>query len=389
MKVLLTTDAYFPMINGVAVSTYNLYKELKRKGVDVRVLTLSHNGKQGKIGDIYYLKSIKAEIYPGARIKMPFYNSLIKEIIEWKPDIVHSQTEFSTMLAARSIAGKLEIPLVHTYHTMYEDYTDYILKGKLISRGAVAFITRLMMKSVNEVISPTKKTQKVLKSYGVRNTNYIIPTGINMENFRKPLTKCEREELLKKHGIKPQDKLLVYVGRIAREKNILEIIDNLPEILKRVPETRCLIAGDGPFLNELKKRTEKIGLCDRVIFAGRINPKEVYKYYKLGEVFVSASTSETQGLTYLEALSCGCPILCRNDRCLDGLLHQGQNGYAYENESEFVKYAEILLKDKELRKSMSSAALRGTEDYSSKVFAERILNAYNSIIEGYDLKAAV
>ena len=134
MKILITTDTYSPMINGVVTSVNNLYKELKHKGHKVKILTLSHTGDEKVDGDVYYLKSIRIGVYPDARIKVPLYNKLIKEVIKWKPDVIHSQTEFSMMLESKYISNKLNVPHIHTYHTMYENYLDYLLGGKLINK---------------------------------------------------------------------------------------------------------------------------------------------------------------------------------------------------------------------------------------------------------------
>ncbi len=120
MKILLTTDTYYPVINGVVTSTYNLYMELKKNNHDVKILTLSHNGKEKIVDDIYYLKSFGFGIYPDVRVKMPFRKKMINELIAWNPDVIHSQTEFSTLFTAKYIANKTKSPQLHTYHTLYE-----------------------------------------------------------------------------------------------------------------------------------------------------------------------------------------------------------------------------------------------------------------------------
>lgn len=143
MKVLITTDWYYPVINGVVTSVQTLAAELKKRGNEVRILTLSRNHQSYREGGVYYAGSVGAgRIYPQARLKLPVSGKCIKELILWKPDIIHSQCEFSTFLMAKKIAKELQIPIVHTYHTVYEDYTHYFSPRKKWGRALVQNLTR-------------------------------------------------------------------------------------------------------------------------------------------------------------------------------------------------------------------------------------------------------
>lgn len=388
MKILLTTDTYFPMINGVVISTYNLYRELKNRGHEVKIITLSHTEEEWVDGDVYYLRSIKINIYPDARIKFPFRNKLIKEIIKWQPDIIHSQTEFSTMIAAKHIAKELGIPQVHTYHTMYEDYLKYIFNGKIIRKGAAAKIVKFILNSMDAVIAPTEKTRTALMRYGVNSYTYVLPTGIDLSKYQKSVSEEEKHKLLLSLGLSIEDRIMVYVGRVAEEKNIDEIIDLFPEVLNKTPNARLLIVGGGPALESLKQKVRENNLSDKIVFAGMVKPEEVYKYYKLGDLFVTASTSETQGLTYLEALSTGRPVVCRYDKCIEGVVLHGENGYSYNNSMEFIEYTSRILSNEALRNKMSYSAESKAEEYSSRTFASKMLEVYertlilSSAVEG-------
>ncbi len=130
MKILLTTDWYKPVVNGVVTSVINLKKELEMRGHEVRVLTLSRNFESYAEEGIYYIKSLNLEkIYPNARAVIPHAEPLIQELIWWRPDVVHSQCEFMTFSYAAKIARKCNCPLIHTYHTVYEDYIHYLPGG--------------------------------------------------------------------------------------------------------------------------------------------------------------------------------------------------------------------------------------------------------------------
>lgn len=367
------------MINGVVISTSNLYRELRNQGHEVKILTLSHTGEESVQGDIYYLKSIKINVYPDARMKVPFRNKLIKEILDWHPDIVHSQTEFSTMVVAKHIVKKLNIPQIHTYHTMYEDYLNYLLGGRILKRGVAAKVTKLLLNSLDGVIAPTDKTKAALRGYGVDSDINIIPTGIDIDKFQKKLNEEEKDALLLNLGIKKEDKIMAYVGRVAEEKNIDEILNLFPQVLEKVVNAKILIVGGGPHLESLKDLVKEKALENKVIFTGMVEPKDVYKYYNLAHLFVTASTSETQGLTYLEALSSGCPIVCKYDKAIEEVVLQGINGFSYKNDWEFILYTSEILLNEELREELSIKAKGKALEYSSGAFANRVLALYSKV----------
>lgn len=378
MKVLLTTDTYFPMINGVVTSINYLYKELKALGHDVKIMTLSHGSNERIDGDIYYLKSVKVGIYPDARIRMPFSGNLTKKIMEWKPDLIHSQTEFSTMIAAKFIAKKLNIPHLHTYHTMYEDYLKYIFKGRLISKNTAARLTKILLNSLDGVVAPTKKVEDVLLRYGIKVNTFIVPTGIDLSRFKQRISFEEKNSILSKYGIQKDEKVVVYVGRIAEEKNLSEIISYYAKIKNEIYNIKLLIVGGGPYLETLQAEVRELQLDGCIHFTGMVSPLEVYKYYQLGDAFITASTSESQGLTYIEALASGCPVICHWDRCVDGLIINGVNGFTYHNFEEFSSALQELYKGDTHKELVEGANLK-VEEYSCATFGKKISLIYERL----------
>ncbi|WP_408606196.1 glycosyltransferase [Cellulosilyticum ruminicola] len=193
----------------------------------------------------------------------------------------------------------------------------------------------------------------------------------------------ERSRRRRKLGISDQDKVLITVGRLGSEKNIDEILANLVEILKEHKDIKMLIVGDGPHREALQEEAEKLQITDNVIFTGMVPIEEVHNYYKLGDIFVSASISETQGLTYIEALISGLPLLCRQDDCLNGVLIDGENGFAYNSKEECLAYLRKLLKDGALCARLSVNAAEGAEKFSAKAFGESAAALYERVIENY------
>ncbi len=378
MKILITTDTYSPIINGVVTSIKNLYKELKANGHEVKILTLSHTGVEMVDGDVYYVKSIRIGVYPDARVKVPLYNKLIKEVIKWGPDVIHSQTEFSMMIVSKHISNKLKIPHMHTYHTLYENYLDYLLGG-IINKNISAKITKRILNNLNIVIAATNKTKETLLSYGIDRPIYVIPTGIELNKFQRNLSAEDKQKIMSDLKISQEDRIIGYVGRIAEEKNISEILMLLPDVIKKNKNVKLLIVGGGPYLDHLKDLVKTQNLEGNVIFTGMINAEEVYKYYKMSEIFVNASTSETQGLTFIEALSSGCPVVCKYDACIDGVIVQGSNGYSYKEQDKFPSYINEILEDPSLRQRMSVQAVIKANEYSSSIFANKVLDKYSSM----------
>lgn len=378
MKILITTDTYSPIINGVVTSINNLYRELKYNGHDVKILTLSNTGAEKINGDVYYLKSIRViGVYPDARIiNTILHNKLIKKIIEWGPHVIHSQTEFSMMLVSKYISYKLNVPHIHTYHTMYENYLNYLFGGKILNKSICGKIAKVILNSLDGVIVPTEKTRNTLLSYGVNKPIYVIPTGIDLSRFRQKVSLKEKEEIMTNLKINKEDRIIAYIGRIGKEKNINEILMLMPHIIKEFKHVKLLIVGGGPYLEDLKDLVKKQNIEGNVIFTGMINYEEVYKYYKIAEIFVTASTSETQGLTYIEALSSGCPVVCKYDTCINGVIEQSRNGFSYKKKDEFIYYIERILGDADLKNKMSKEAVISAGKYSSSIFANKVLDKY-------------
>lgn len=371
MKILLTSDWYIPAVNGVVTSVCNLQRELTRRGHEVRLLTLAPGVETRQQGGVTWLGSLDAGwIYPGARLRAGTGGQAIRELIAWGPDVVHSQCEFSTFGPACRIARACGAPLLHTYHTVYEDYTHYFFPFKGPGRALVRSLTRLVAGRTDGLIAPTPKVEALLLGYGVRCPVEVVPTGIDLERFARPADPGRTAALRARLGIPAGDRVLVFVGRLAREKNIEELLACRAALGSGVT---LLVVGGGPEEERLRAMAGP-----GVIFAGMADPAEVPDYYRLGDVFVSASTSETQGLTYLEALASGLPALCRADPCLEGVVTPGENGMLYQTPEELLRAARLLLADETLRNRMAQAAARSARKFTTRAFGQRMEALYRT-----------
>ena len=386
MKILITSDWYIPAVNGVVTSVKNLRRELEARGHEVRVLTLSQNRHSCARDGVTYLGSVAAGlIYPGARLRTALAGRWVREIVEWGPDVVHSQCEFSTFFLARRIAEELDIPLVHTYHTVYEDYTHYFSPSVHFGKKAAAVFTRWAASHTDCLIAPTAKVRLLLQGYGVGKPVFVVPSGIDLGHFQAEPDVLRRNVLKASLNI-PQDRtVLVFVGRLAEEKRVEELLRFRAGM--GPGKVTLLLVGDGPDRNRLESVAADLGLgVPDVVFAGMVPAEQVADWYQLGDLFVSASTSETQGLTYAEALAAGVPVLCRADPCLLGVVRDGENGWQYHSETEFRQRLADFLARPEGWEALSRGARETGEEYSAQRFARRVEAIYLEQIERSSLR---
>lgn len=379
MRILITTDLYKPAVNGVVTSVENLAEGLIKDGHDVRILTLSNSHHSMKVGNIYYIGSVNAGIiYPNVRILMAAGKDIVDEIVDWKPDVIHTQCEFSTFIYAKIIAHRTNAPIVHTYHTVYESFTSYFCPSRRLGRELVKSFTRTITDHTEAVIVPTGKISDMLEGYEVHTPMYVIPSGIKLDRFINDNI-GKRREIRERLGIGEDECVLTFVGRVAKEKNIEEILEFMQD--ERTRNIRFLIVGDGPDREEVESEAARLGVADRVIMTGMIRPEEVADYYKAGDIFVSASTSETQGLTYMEAMASGLTLLCRKDDALDGVVEFGRNGFTYESKEDFIITLNNLMNNARVRKTVGENARKSVyEKYSVETFVNDCEKIYSNLV---------
>lgn len=381
LKILITTDLYTTNTNGVVTSVQNLFDVLTEKGHDVRILTISADHHSHKEGAVYYIRSLPmGAVYPDVRMPVSFRHKLIQEIIDWKPDVIHSQCEFFSFQFASRISRITGAPIVHTYHTLYEQYVTYLVPSRRVGRTLVRVLTRERLKKVKMVVAPTVKVENALHGYGVENPISVVPSGICLEQHHKRLSSEERLRRRRALGIKDDQRVLLNLGRLGTEKNLGELMELFAQALKDNGNMVFLIVGDGPARKALEAQAERLGISSKVIFTGMVEPGQVQNYYQLADVFASASTSETQGLTYIEAAANGLPLVCRQDDCLADVLKEGENGYEYSSAQEFLDAVDTLMENPELRRAASQRSEEIAGHFDKEVFGEAIEQIYESVL---------
>lgn len=383
MRIGLFTDTYPPYINGVSTSVCMLKHALEKKGHQVFVVTVNNDSLKYNFEEnntVIRIPGIPIGIYD-YRLTGVYPLRAINIIKKWNLDVIHSHTEFGVGTFARIIAKQFSIPLVHTYHTMYEDYVHYITHGYFdkSSKKIVEYLTLFYCdKTANELIVPTKKTYDLFKNkYEVSKNVHIVPTGIEIERFykenvnKKKVTKLKKDLMLLK-----DDFTIVFVGRIAKEKNILFLLEAQKEIVKKHDNIKLIIIGDGPDMDEYKKYVNKNKLNENVIFTGKVPWEEVPCYYQLADVFATASTSETQGLTVIEAMAGGVAPLCIDDESFRNVVINDLNGRIFKNKKGYTNSVIELYEDRSKLSKLSKQARLNAERHSSKYYAESVLDVY-------------
>lgn len=381
MNIGIFTDAYFPQVSGVVTSTMILKNELVSLGHSVTIITVAHPDVEEQEG-IIRLPSIPFFLLPSQRVGMIYSRKIMNKIKKLDLDMIHTQTEFSIGLFGRIVAKKLDIPVVHTYHTMYEDYMHYVSRGIMLKPASefAKKVSKLYCRDCSAIIVPTTKVKDALEQYGLRRHIDVIPTGVNIEPFKRS---NYNEELIKDEkksfGIDETQPVVLFIGRIAKEKSVDIIINSMKELTKKIPNCKLLIVGDGPERENLEILVKDLGIEKSVVFAGEKPWGEIGKYYQMGDVFVGASVTETQGLTFTEAMAAQIPVVAKYDKNLDGIIQDKVNGRIFYKDENLAKILYEVLMDKESSALMVKNAYEGIEPLSSKYFGENVEKVYMEV----------
>ncbi|HCJ31914.1 MAG TPA: glycosyl transferase family 1 [Firmicutes bacterium] len=393
MRVGIFTESYPPLVNGVSTSILMLEHALTKLGHEVFIITVSDNKKDYVLennGHILRLPSVNLANCYDYKMTSVYPIKAVNMIKKMNLDVIHSNVEFTVGIFARVVSEQLSIPLVHTYHTNWEDYTHYITKNKKILDDICKKLLKYLVvffedKTVTELIVPSNKIYNLFKDkYKFTKNIHIIQTGIETSKFYKEnFNQKDINSLKKKLGIKKKDFAVMTVSRLAKEKSVDRIINNHKELVKKYSNMKLLIVGDGPDIDKLKDEAKSLGVSDSVIFTGKVPLSDIPIYYQLGNVFVTASKSETQGLTVVEAISSSLPVVAVKDDSFVNSVIEDFNGFVFTDDEKYINSISKLYEDKELYNRLSNQSRLLSEDFSSEYFALKVLKVYETAIENY------
>lgn len=392
MRVGLFTDTYAPEINGVVSSIVLLQNELEKNGHDVFVITTNNNlFETEREGHVLRLPGVELKQLYGYVLTSPIHFAAMREVEEMNLDIIHAHTEFGVGIFARLVAKKLNIPLVSTYHTTYEDYTHYVnpINSKSVdklAKKAVANLSKLYGTTCVEMISPSEKTKEMLLGYGIKTPIQVIPTGIDLERFDVQRTQPQRiAEIRKEAMVSDDEALIIFVGRIAKEKSIEIPIEGFKKLKEDQVKVKFMIIGGGPQTEELQELVKQYRLENTVLFAGKKMATDIPAYYHAADAFVSASLTETQGMTFIEALASELPVFARHDEVLAGLVIDGETGYLFDTPQEFAARVEhFLALSAQQKQTMKNACAQHVQKYDSRIFYQSVIAMYERSVTTYN-----
>lgn len=381
MKIAIFTNNYLPNPYGVAGSVESFRHEFERMGHEVYIFAPQWKGYANKNPNVFRYPSIETNI----KIKFPIaipYSRKISEIIDKLDlDIIHSQHPNLLGSAAMRWAKKKNIPLVFTWHTLYDRYAHFApFVPQKIAIWFAIWNARKYANQCDQIIVPTPSVGEIIKDWGVKNKNITaIPTGVEEDQFANP----DREKIREKYGVKNNEILLFVMTRLTAEKNMEFLVDAVLEVLRENNSAKFMICGDGNLKNILEKKVSDAGLIDKTVFIGIVSDNEKKNYYAAGDIFVYASKSETQGMVLTEAMYSGLPIIAVRATGVKDIIEDGRTGFLVsENKDEFRAAVQNLIDDENLRKKFGDEAKEAArEKYTSSVCAEKMIEIYEKEIE--------
>lgn len=377
MRVGFFTDCYLPSGFGVETSIETFRKTLEQMGHSVFVFAPYFPGYKDENPNVFRFRSVRVIKKPPMHLAFPFLplNGL-KQRVDLPLDIVHSQTPFGMGLLGKYVSYHQKIPLLYTHHTHYPEYVKVYFKEKLVLPKLAEFLVKWYSDMCNGVIAPSLKIKRLLQKYGVKKQIFVLPTGINLEFFRKK--PGLRERIRKQLTIKASQKVLLFVGRMGKEKNLDFLIKALAEIVKIIPQARLVMVGDGPYLPFLKELALNLGLAENTIFTGSVSYPEIPGYYQAADVFLFASLTDTQGLVILEAIASGLPVVALKDEAFSQMVLAHKNGFLIKKASprDFAQKVIKLLENPVLWKNFSKQSQRIAQGLSKENQTKRLLQIY-------------
>jgi len=375
MKIVFFTETYLPQINGVATSTSLFRKYLEKRGHDVFIIA-----PIAPRGDRKVLK------VPGVRFPMekqhivsiPVKKRIRDFIHGFDPDVIHSHTPFILGFFALKIQQDFGIPHVHTYHTLLVEYRHYIPPPIRPSRSVVEEFSAWFCNQVDHVIAPTEEIRKELVKYGVEKEITVIPTGIDIDSFRGE----NRFDVRKKHGIGKDERIILFAGRLAKEKNVLFTLRIFKRLMEEGRKVFFIIVGDGPLRMDIEEVLDEWKMKNKVVLTGYLRRDDLIEYYKQSDLFIFASLTETQGLVVLESLAAGTPVVAIAEKGIKDVLEDGRGALLVkgEDEDDFLVKVKSILDDDSRRERLSKLGIEYVEEkWSMDSAVEKLLKIYGNL----------
>lgn len=382
MRIGFFVNTYLPITYGSVTSVENFRKALEKFGHEVFVFAPRFKGYEQKNENIIEYPAI---LY-GYRIKYPlpisYFPPIHKKAKDLKLDVIHIQQPFSIGCDGARIAKANGIPLIFTHHTRYEDYAHYVLPviPTVLVKWYIRTRVRKLANSCDRVIAPSESIKQYIKQRGITSKIKTIPTGIDWERFRKG----KREFIRRRLDIGDDKKIILSLGRIDKEKNILFLVQAIFPLLREDNSLFFVFVGDGAFVSEIRNVATQMKVERQVILTGVVKQSEIHNYYATADIFVHASQTETQGLTVTEAMASGLPIVVVEGTGVSDQIEDGKTGFLMSpNEELFRKKVKMLLDDQEKGKQIGDHAKEIAKNMDFMNQAKKLEQVYLEEISDY------
>lgn len=386
LRVAMFTNNYLPFIGGVPISIERLRKGLQQNGDQALIVAPDYGPQQKDCKSILRVPSLPAiGTMQQFRIANIFLPRIFKGLKSFAPDIIHTHHPFWLGSLGLFYARRLKVPAVYTYHTRLEEYAHFVPLPGLLFRNFISHVlVRRFANKCDGIIVPTDSIEEYLRMVGVKKPIYVQPTGIEYERFQQVDPK-EIENLKKTLGV-GEEKILISVSRLSNEKNIDFMIEAIAQVHQKTRTGfRVFLIGEGPQRERLQQRITALGLEDILTLTGAVRPEEMALWYRLGDVFLFSSKSETQGMVILEAMAAGLPVVAVRSSGIDDVLREGFNGFKTPQKQDlWCDRVQQLLEDESLRKEMSENARQFSRKYSIGEFTRNVREIYATILATAD-----
>ncbi len=379
MKIAMFSDSYLPYASGVVRSVETFATELRRLGHEVHVIAPAYPGYRDEDPHVIRVPSYRFSSRSDFRLAPPFGRRLTRRAAALDPDIIHSHSPFLLGSLGSAVAAKLAVPLVFTHHTMYADYAHYFkwlprrLTKHLVNKHVLAYCRRAA-----RVIAPSPGLRELLIEAGVEQEIDVLATGVDSSEAGGA---TDARALRARFAVPINAPLLLFVGRLGREKNLTTLLEAAAAAMAAHSEARLLLAGDGPERLKLERLASKLGIGDRTIFTGVLSRLDVAAAYRAADLFVFASLTETQGLVLAEALAAGLPVVAVRATGVDYMVTDGVDGLLCGTAAgELGAAITKALSDDGLRHTLSSNAAARAPALSSAKAAAQLQEIYLSVL---------
>lgn len=385
LRIAIFSDSCLPVLNGVSVSIEALVQELRNQGHSVHIFTTSYPGHKDTDPNTCRFWSLCTPWTGDYPLAMPPFVMALRSFRQHHFDIIHTHTPFTVGFCGLRWAESHEIPIVSTYHTLYDRYAHYIpwYIPRRYVRFKIAKHTNFYYSRVNHVIVPSVAAFRWLRRHSVKTPISVIPTGA------PPRQLLDRGEIRQQLGIGPDQRILLYVGRIAREKNLPTLFDMTARVFREDPTLRLWLVGDGPYRETCADIARKLGIGDRVRFVGYVPRAEVDRYYAAADLFVFSSITETQGLVIQEAMAYGLPAIAIGGGGASASIRDDESGMVVKNHAEAFADAVLrLMGDDGLYARMAKAAARIVREHGTAEMGEKVVDVYRQVLSAASPLAA-